>query len=548
MGFPLDLTQIMAGEAGMTVDADGYAASMAAQKSRAQAAQKFSRGSSALVLEAEQTVWLSRDAGVAVTDDSSKYDWHIAPPTAVAAIYLGKDKDAQKGFLSASARADASEGEIGVVLNSTSFYAESGGQVSDVGELSILPAGSADDAEPVGVVTITDVQVFGGFVLHKGAVTTGTLGVGDRVIPRVNYERRALIGPNHTMTHVLNFALREVLGDGVEQRGSAVEASKLRFDYSTSKTPTPEQLARIEAIVSAQIARALPVYSKVVPLAAAKSVRGLRAVFGETYPDPVRVVSVGASIEDLLANPTAPEWDGISIELCGGTHIANTSRAGAFALLSDEALAKGIRRLTAVTRDTATSAFGRAAELEGEFAVARSLSGDALEVALNKLQTEVDSSSMSAHIKSRLRDAHADLSKRLFVERKAAAAALVEASTVPVLAAAAAAVASGTRFVVLDLPALRADGKVLASVLAAVRKAHPTVSIFAVSSDGSEKLQVCTSAAGDVNATTWINAALGAHGGKGGGTPATAAGSLKNVALIGALLADATAWARENLK
>lgn len=264
MGFPLDLTQIMAGEAGLTVDAEGFAACMAEQKARSQAAGRFRGTGDKLVLEAEQTAWLAKTAGAKPTEDAAKFEWQCAtgPVTRVVAIYAGKEK----GFLVPSegaAEAPAVPGSpatVGLVLEATSFYAESGGQVSDIGALYVLPPGAPASegeegipASPAGVVSIEDVQVFGGFVLHIGAVAEGSVKVGDLVRCAPDYERRGFVAPNHTMTHVLNFALREVMGPGLDQKGSTVEAAKLRFDYSANKGLTPPQLQAVEDLVNAAI-------------------------------------------------------------------------------------------------------------------------------------------------------------------------------------------------------------------------------------------------------------------------------------------------------
>ena len=260
MGFPLDLTQIMAGEAGLTVDVDGFAACMAEQKARSQAAGKFARaGADKLVLEAEQTAWLTKTAGVKPTDDGAKYEWHCAtgPVTSVAAIYTGKEA----GFLTGDAAASPSEEgkAVGIVLEATSFYAESGGQVADTGVLYGVSGLTKEEAEagvpasPSDVIVVEDVQVFGGFVLHIGRVTSGSLKVGDAVRCAPDYDRRGYVAPNHTMTHVLNFALREVMGPGLDQKGSTVEPSKLRFDFSSNKGLTPPQLQKVEDIVNAAI-------------------------------------------------------------------------------------------------------------------------------------------------------------------------------------------------------------------------------------------------------------------------------------------------------
>jgi len=220
MGFPFDLTKLMAEEAGLTADAEGFAACMAEQKARSQAAGRFARDTDQLVLEAEQTAWLIK-AGVKPTLDDAKYDWHCAsgPVTRVAAIYAGKEL----GFLTGDATAapGAPTATVGILLDATSFYAESGGQVADSGALYALAPGTPlAEAEagvpeaPAGSLTVADVQVFGGFVLHIGTVTQGAFRVGDTVRCAPDYERRGFIAPNHTMTHVLNYALREVMGEG----------------------------------------------------------------------------------------------------------------------------------------------------------------------------------------------------------------------------------------------------------------------------------------------------------------------------------------------
>ncbi|KAK1366228.1 hypothetical protein POM88_041789 [Heracleum sosnowskyi] len=187
---------------------------------------------------------------------------------------------------------------------------------------------------------------------------------------KVDYVRRKLIAPNHTCTHMLNFALREVLGNHVDQKGSIVLLEKLRFDFSHAE---------------------LDVYSKEAILADAKNVYGLRAVFGEVYPDPVRIVAIGRKVEDLLANPENKEWSSISVELCGGTHISNTREAESFALLSEEGIAKGIRRVTAVTTGSAFKAPELASALETEVNEASKAEGDLLEQKVTSLNGRVES-------------------------------------------------------------------------------------------------------------------------------------------------------------
>ncbi|KAF7801231.1 alanine--tRNA ligase [Senna tora] len=281
--------------------------------------------------------------------------------TVVRAIYTGSE------FLDT---VDTS-GDVGLVLESTSFYAEQGGQIFDTGSLEGL----------LSKFQVTNVQVYGGFVLHIGSFSgvIGRISVGDNVVCKVDYERRALIAPNHTCTHMLNFALREVLGNHVDQKGSIVLPEKLRFDFSHGKPVEADKLRRIESIVNEQIEAELDVFGKEATLADAKRINGLRAVFGEVYPDPVRVVAIGQKVEDLLADPENEKWSSISAELCGGTHISNTREAKAFALLSEEGIAKGIRRITAVTTGYANDALKLAKQLEQEVDDAAKKEGSVLE-------------------------------------------------------------------------------------------------------------------------------------------------------------------------
>ncbi|CAK9166001.1 unnamed protein product [Ilex paraguariensis] len=189
----------------------------------------------------------------------------------------------------------------------------------------------------------------------------------------VDYDRRKLIASNHTFTHILNFALREVLGDHVDQKGSIVLPENLRFDFSHGKPVKPEELKKIESIVNEQIKDEMDVFAK------------------EVYPDPVRVVAIGRKVEDLLSDPQSEEWLSISAELCGGTHISNTREAKAFALLSEEGIAKGIRRVTTVTLDYALKAAELASSLGQEANEASKTEGSLLEQKVRSLNGRVES-------------------------------------------------------------------------------------------------------------------------------------------------------------
>lgn len=424
MGFPLDLTTLMAREQGLTVDERGFAAEMEAQKQRSRTAAKAARGGAgALALQTDDVaVLIAR--GLAFTDDASKYEW--APPAApsvVKAILTGD------GLVS-----QASEGaEVGVVLDATGFYAEAGGQAADVGT---LVCGESE-------VEVSHVQAYGGYVLHVGVLRKGSLSEGDKAECRVSYPTRKKVAPNHTLTHLLNAALAQTLGDGVAQKGSLVDSSKLRFDFSHGGALKPSELAAVEASVRQAVADALPVYSQVVPLDRAKAIHGLRAVFGEAYPDPVRVVSVGTPVDDLLASDAA---GCASVEFCGGTHMSNTAEAGAFALVEEAAVAKGIRRVTGLTGEAALAALALGDSLSAELA---SLKPD--KTALNDFKERLNAAVVSAHVKVELRASVEALSKQAAAAAKAAANELKMRVTQTAIDAAEAAAARGEAFVVLEL-------------------------------------------------------------------------------------------------
>ncbi|MBA0613958.1 hypothetical protein Godav_014308, partial [Gossypium davidsonii] len=396
-GFPLDLTQLMAEERGLIVDVDGFNNAMDEAREKSRSARNKQAGG-AIVMDADATSALHKK-GVSTTDDSFKFIWFQPHESVIKAIYNGSE------FMENATAGD----DVGIVLESTSFYAEQGGQIFDTGYLD----GS------FGSFQVCNVQIFGGFVLHIGSLSgvSGKFSVGDKVTCKVDYDRRRLIAPNHTCTHMLNFALREVLGNHVDQKGSIVLPEKLRFDFSHDPNRdgaiNADHLRKIEAIVNEQIKSELDVYSKEVTLAEAKRINGLRAVFGEVYPDPVRVVAVGKKVEDLLADPENKEWSSISSELCGGTHITNTREAKAFALLSEEGIAKGVRRITAVTTESALKAMELGGLLLKEVDDASNMEVRLLEKKVASLKTTVDSASIPAAQKADIRAKIAQLQNQL---------------------------------------------------------------------------------------------------------------------------------------
>ena len=303
-GFPIDLTAEMAAEAGMTVDEDAFKALMTEQKERAREARKA----------LGDLGW----AGVEFGKDMP------------ATEFMGYDHDTVEG---AKVLAIVVEGEQAeeivsgmdamVVLDKTPFYAEMGGQVADHGVLT---------AEGV-VFTVSDVQKNkGGKFMHYGKLAEGSLSVGDTVTAAIDTERRAAIRRAHSATHLLDAALTKVLGDHVHQAGSLVEPDRLRFDFTHFEAITPDELNRVEDMVNDAILEGMAITTEELPIAEAKA-RGAVATFGEKYGQTVRVVTMGD----------------FSMELCGGTHLDNTAKAGPFRIKSESSVASGVRRIEATT-------------------------------------------------------------------------------------------------------------------------------------------------------------------------------------------------------
>lgn len=338
-GFPLDLTSLIAEEKGMGVD-------LAAFEEEKKAAQLKSQGKGAgdedhIMLDIYAIEEL-RNKNVPATDDSPKYKYtsddkgdYAFEPASATVLALRRDR--------AFCEEVTTGQECGVLLDQTTFYAEQGGQTFDEGYM-LRENDSADDRMEF---TVKNTQVRGGYVLHIGTVY-GTLKVGDSVTLHVDEARRRPIMSNHTATHILNFALRGVLGEA-DQRGSLVAPDRLRFDFTAKGALSTGEVRRTEEIACAMIRDAKPVYAMDAPLAEAKAIQGLRAVFDETYPDPVRVVSIGLPVQDLLDDPNSAAGSLTSIEFCGGTHLQNSGHAAPFVIVSEEAIAKGIRRIVAVT-------------------------------------------------------------------------------------------------------------------------------------------------------------------------------------------------------
>ena len=302
-GFPIDLTVEMLADEGMTADQDGFAQLMQAQKVRAREARKA----------LGDLAWAGIDLGLDNTPTTFTGYTQLEDTAKVLAVCVG---DEVTGCMT--------QGEKGIlVLDKTPFYAEMGGQTADHGTIT---AGEA-------VFQVTDVQKDkAGKYLHHGKLLSGEIRVDDVVTAAIDVDRRDAIRRAHSATHLLQSALVQVLGDHCHQAGSLVEPDRLRFDFTHYAAISPEELKKIESLTTGFMLAGLPVETMVLPIEEAKKM-GATALFGEKYGDTVRVVKMGD----------------VSLELCGGTHLNNTARAGLFHIVSEASVASGVRRIEAVT-------------------------------------------------------------------------------------------------------------------------------------------------------------------------------------------------------
>eukprot|EP00548_Thalassiothrix_antarctica_P014827 CAMPEP_0194176614 /NCGR_PEP_ID=MMETSP0154-20130528/10508_1 /TAXON_ID=1049557 /ORGANISM="Thalassiothrix antarctica, Strain L6-D1" /LENGTH=965 /DNA_ID=CAMNT_0038890877 /DNA_START=150 /DNA_END=3044 /DNA_ORIENTATION=- len=515
MGFPVDLTELMAEEVNLKLDKEGYEALMKEERQISiDAHQNKMSGSSGkdMRLVAEQTSTLV-GKGVKSTDDSAKYLWgQQLTGCTTKAVFIGRNETEDKiGFVES---ASSENGAIGLILDKSAFYAMAGGQINDTG--TILSTNGA-------VMTVENVQLYGQFVLHVGQVTDGTFSVGDEVSCKVDYVRRSPIASNHTMTHVLNHALREVLvtrtnsSASIDQKGSLVDETKLRFDFSWGAPLRLEELKEVECICAERIESAVPVEAQVAPLETARKISSLRAVFGETYPDPVRVVSVGhKKIDDILQNPEDAAWSDYSIEFCGGIHLTNTEEAEAFVLISEEGIAKGIRRIVALTQTDAIKAREESVVLQKTIEDAGKLGEAVLESKVNLLKVEVNEARISLVVKMELRKVLDNYTERVLKFKKQKAAAQTGEIVEKALAEAEA--VEGDK-VVFQYD-FGIDGKIAKKVTTDFGKKNKKKALMLISGDKeSDRIMVIASAPKgmDVNCKDWVDTVTKDLNGKGGG-------------------------------
>ncbi len=304
-GFPLDLTKEILEEEGLSVDEEGFNEQMKVQRERARAAR-------------QETDYMGSDDPIYKLlnpNETTEFKGYETLETRSRVLNIIKDNERVQ---------TAHEGDqVLIVLDQTPFYAESGGQVGDIGIME-------GDTTKIEIEDVS--KVYGTYIVHKGKVVSGRISIGDEVDAKVDREARMATARNHSTTHLLHKALKEVLGSHVEQAGSLVTPSRLRFDFTHFAPLTSEEIEKIEAIVNEKIMEGLPVETIETTFDEAKKL-GAIALFGEKYGDIVRVVKMGD----------------FSTELCGGTHLVNTGQAGLFKIISETGVAAGVRRIEAVT-------------------------------------------------------------------------------------------------------------------------------------------------------------------------------------------------------
>uniref|UniRef100_A0A0K0F7G9 Alanine--tRNA ligase n=1 Tax=Strongyloides venezuelensis TaxID=75913 RepID=A0A0K0F7G9_STRVS len=530
-GFPIDLTQLMAEEYKLTVNMEQYEISK--RKAIEISAGSVGKFRDSLDMNVHAIAEL-QSKGIPPTDDSPKYHYSDNGCLGLDGKYnfekcTGKIVAIRKDGEFVESLTSGDEGAL--IVDRTWFYAEQGGQIYDIG--NFVKVGDKDTE-----FNVKNCQVRGGYIIFVGE-TEGNLKVGDEVEQYVDEDRRCSIMKNHTGTHVLNYGINRVL-PGIDQKGSLVAPDKLRFDFTAKGALTKEQVKNIEEISQALINTNKPVFAKQVPLNDAKKINGLRAVFDENYPDPVRVVSVGTPIENLLENPSSDLGLKTTVEFCGGTHLKNVSHIGSLVITTEEAIAKGIRRIVALTGLEAEKSLHRADRIEkrvnelkelvekDENVVNDKIKFKELTKAANELLSEVNSMVLPYCRKEIIRETTKNIQKTLDKYSKNAQAAAAQ-KIVDEAKKLVESIDESTKFLVHVFPE-GANGKVLDTALKQIKKPS-AVMVFSINND-VRKLQVICKVEKDLvskgfKAQDWINKVCEVIDGKGGGkdTQAQATGN-----------------------
>ncbi|EFC7755271.1 alanine--tRNA ligase [Escherichia coli] len=474
-GFPVDLTADVCRERNIKVDEAGFEAAMEEQRRRAREASGFGADYNAMIR-------------VDSASEFKGYD-HLELNGKVTALFVdGKAVDA----------INAGQ-EAVVVLDQTPFYAESGGQVGDKGELKGANFSFA----------VEDTQKYGQAIGHIGKLAAGSLKVGDAVQADVDEARRARIRLNHSATHLMHAALRQVLGTHVSQKGSLVNDKVLRFDFSHNEAMKPEEIRAVEDLVNAQIRRNLPIETNIMDLEAAKA-KGAMALFGEKYDERVRVLSMGD----------------FSTELCGGTHASRTGDIGLFRIISESGTAAGVRRIEAVTGEGAIATVHADSDRLSE--VAHLLKGDS-----NNLADKVRS------VLERTRQLEKEL-QQLKEQAAAQESANLSSKAIDV---------NGVKLLVSELSGV--EPKMLRTMVDDLKnQLGSTIIVLATVAEGKVSLiaGVSKDVTDRVKAGELIGMVAQQVGGKGGGRPDMAQAGGTDAAALPAALASAKGWVSAKLQ
>ena len=479
-GFPVDLTGEILEEKGFSYDEAGFTACMEEQRRKARDAHKTTN-----YMGADASIYEEMDP--ALTSEFVGYDHleHTSDIRALVKVSGDEGKESLTDVLT-----EGMEGTI--IVDETPFYATMGGQIGDSGVIS----------SPKGSFTVKDTfKAVGGKIVHVGQMTSGELRVGDTVTLKVDADRRSAIARNHSATHLLQKALREVLGSHVEQAGSDVNPDRLRFDFTHFSAMTKEEIAKVEDIVNTKIAEAIPVVTEVMSLEEAKKT-GAMALFGEKYGEKVRVVEMGD----------------FSVELCGGTHVKNTSEIAAFKILSESGVAAGVRRIEALTSRAVFTYYDQVEQQLQEAATLAKCTPAGLTEKISHMLAEIRSlHAENESLKSKAaKDAMGDITDRM-----------QQVGDLSFLAVAVPDVdMNGLRDLGDDLKAKMGEGVV---VLASAKDGK--VSLIAMATDGAVKK--------GAHAGNLIKGIAGLVGGGGGGRPNMAQAGGKKPEGIDAALAEA---------
>ena len=524
-GFPIDLTSLMAKEKDLKVNKEEYERHM--NKAREKSRKNIQRDHS-FSLDPNALKKL-KEIGARPTNDSNRDDFSKTTHEKLIAIW-------KEGCWSNST---VGENTATLIFNSTNFYAESGGQIGDQGAIKT----------ETSCFKVTSTQQIGDYILHQGILEKGSLQTGETCVLSPNEENRNLIRKNHTATHLLNHALKQVLGDHIEQRGSLVDNNKLRFDFTHPEPVTKDQLAEIENLVLNTINNSLDINQDLIPLNEGLSINGIRAVFGEKYPDPVRVISIGPKINTIIKDKENPQWQNRSIEFCGGSHVENTTEINHFSIISESGLAAGVRRITAITGMASNES-----KLLGEKyleELQNNSTNDDNDSFILKIQKNTEENQIPLLTKYKINEQIFIIRKKIKQEEKEKLKK-ESATANDVARKILNSINSKDLFIISTIGT--AGPQSLLAALDTIKNAHPNLAIMLASTDPHEKkihlacqVPKCLVSKG-LQAGAWMKETASACDGQGGGRNESARGGGKNIKKLSTALKVATIFAKELTK